>query len=88
MVKTYQEYKDVAFKNGNGFEVFSVSLDQNKIKWEQAIKQDGLVWKNHVSDLQGWANAAGRTYQVNSIPATFLLDGKEISLRKIYAVKH
>jgi len=82
VVKTYQEYKDVAFKNGRGFEVFSVSLDQNKIKWEQGIKQDGLVWKNHVSDLQGWANAAARTYQVNGIPATFLLDGDGNIIKK------
>ena len=82
VVKTYQEYKDVAFKNGRGFEVFSVSLDQNKIKWEQGIKQDGLVWKNHVSDLQGWENAAARTYQVNGIPATFLLDGDGNIIKK------
>jgi thioredoxin-related protein len=82
VVKTYQEYKDVRSKMDEGFEVFSVSLDQNKIKWEQGIKQDGLVWKNHVSDLQGWANAAARTYQVNSIPATFLIDGEGNIIKK------
>jgi len=82
VVKTYNEYKDVRFKNGNGFEVFSVSLDQNKIKWEQGIKQDGLVWKNHVSDLQGWGNAAGQTYGVNSIPATYLIDGEGNIIKK------
>lgn len=57
VVKTYNEYKDVRFKNGDGFEVFSVSLDQNKVAWENGIKQDGLVWENHVSDLQYWRNA-------------------------------
>ena len=30
VVRTYSQYKDAAFKNGDGFEVFSVSLDQNK----------------------------------------------------------
>jgi len=68
VVKTYNEYKDVRFKNGDGFEVFSVSLDQNKTAWEAGIKQDGLVWENHVSDLQYWRNAAAQTYGVNSIP--------------------
>ena len=74
VVKTYNEYKDVRFKNGNGFEVFSVSLDQNK--------DDGLVWENHVSDLQGWRNAAGQTYGVNSIPATYLIDGEGNIIKK------
>ena len=82
VVKTYNEYKDVRFKNGNGFEVFSVSLDQNKVSWEAAIKQDGLVWENHVSDLQGRRNAAGQTYGVNSIPATYLIDGEGNIIKK------
>jgi|SRR5210317_730095 peroxiredoxin len=82
VVKTYNEYKDVRFKNGDGFEVFSVSLDQNKVAWENGIKQDGLVWENHVSDLQYWRNAAARTYNVNSIPATFLIDGEGNIIKK------
>lgn len=82
VVKTYNEYKDVRFKNGDGFEVFSVSLDQNKVAWENGIKQDGLIWENHVSDLQYWRNAAARTYNVNSIPATFLIDGDGNIIKK------
>src|SRR6056300_1022721 len=82
VVKTYNEYKDVRFKNGDGFEVFSVSLDQNKVAWENGIKQDGLVWENHVSDLQYWRNAAAQTYNVNSIPATFLIDGEGNIIKK------
>ena len=82
VVKTYNEYKDVRFKNGDGFEVFSVSLDQNKTAWEAGIKQDGLVWENHVSDLQYWRNAAAQTYGVNSIPATYLIDGEGNIIKK------
>jgi len=59
-----------------------VSLDQNKVSWEAAIKQDGLVWESHVSDLQGWRNAAGQTYGVNSIPATYLIDGEGNIIKK------
>jgi len=59
-----------------------VSLDQNKVAWENGIKQDGLVWENHVSDLQYWRNAAARTYNVNSIPATFLIDGEGNIIKK------
>lgn len=82
VVRTYNEFKDTKFKNGDGFTVFSVSLDQNKQAWERAIEGDGLVWNNHVSDLQGWRNAAARLYNVNSIPATYLIDGEGVILRK------
>jgi len=82
LVKTYDEYKDIRFKNGDGFEVFSVSLDRNKVAWEAGIKQDELVWENHVSDLQYWRNAAAQTYGVNSIPATYLIDGEGNIIKK------
>jgi len=82
VVRTYGKFKDAAFRNGDGFEVFSVSLDQNKAAWEKGIAQDKLVWKNHVSDLQFWRNAAARTYNVNSIPATFLIDGDGVIIKK------
>jgi thiol-disulfide isomerase/thioredoxin len=68
VVKLYEEYK------GKGFEVFSVSLDQDRERWIRAIKDDGLVWTNHVSDLKYWQNEAARLYQVSSIPRTVLLD--------------
>lgn len=68
VVRTYQQYSP------KGFEIFSVSLDQQKEKWVQAIQQDNLTWKNHVSDLKGWQSAAAQLYGVTSIPYTVLLD--------------
>ena len=82
VVKTYNEFKDVAFKGADGFEVFSVSLDRNKTDWEKAIQSDGLVWKNHVSDLKFWQSEAAKIYNVNSIPATFLIDGEGYIIAK------
>lgn len=70
VVEVYNKYK------GKGFEVFSVSLDRpgQKDAWVSAIKQDGLVWDNHVSDLQFWNSAPAGVYGVRSIPSTFLID--------------
>ena len=82
VVRTYNEFKDAAFKNGDGFTVFSVSLDQNKAAWLNGIKKDNLVWENHVSDLQGWRNAAAGLYGVNSIPATYLIDGDGVVIKR------
>lgn len=61
-----------AFKNKN-FTVLSVSLDQEKLNWLQAIKQDNLKW-THVSDLKYWSNAVAQLYHVQSIPQNFLVD--------------
>ena len=82
VVKTYKLYHDKLFKNGRGFEVFSVSLDQNKQSWEAAIAKDGLIWPNHVSDLQYWRSEPARIYNVSAIPATFLVDGEGIIIAK------
>ena len=68
VVRVYQKYRD------QGFEIFSVSLDNNRSKWVEAIKKDNLLWPNHVSDLKGWSSAGGRLYGISSIPATVLVD--------------
>lgn len=75
VVQIYNHYKD------KGFEIFSVSLDSDKSKWQAAIAQDGLVWENHVSDLRGWQNGAAQAYGISSIPHTILVgpDGKIVA---------
>ena len=70
VVRLYQKYHD------KGFEIFSVSLDKSKGQWVKAIQDDGLVWPNHVSDLQGWNSAPGQLYGIRSIPATVLIDAE------------
>ncbi len=82
VVGVYDKYKDTKFQNGKGFTVFSVSLDKDKIAWEQAIKADNLSWENHVSDLQGWNAKFAGVYGVRSIPASFLIDGDGIIVGK------
>ena len=76
VVSAYRKYNAAKFKDGKGFEVFSVSLDKNKDAWKNAIKQDGLFWRYHVSDLGGWQSKAAQLYSVRSIPASFLVDPK------------
>ena len=70
VVKLYEKYKD------QGFTIMSVSMDKDKAKWEAAIIKDKLSWPNHVSDLKGWASAAGGIYGVGSIPFTVLIDAE------------
>jgi len=74
VVKVYNQYKD------KGFDIFSVSYDTKKDKWEKAIKDDSLNWY-HVSDLKGWKNATSDLYGIKAIPSNLLLntDGRIIA---------
>ena len=75
VVAAYQKYHE------KGFDVFGVSFDANKEKWLKAVKDDGLTWAQ-VSDLKGWANAAGKIYGVRSIPHSVLIDREGIIIAK------
>lgn len=75
ILATYMKYKDTSFRNGEGFTVFSVSLDKNKMAWKNAIRKDQLTWPYHVSDLLGWKNASAQQFQIKEIPTNYLIDG-------------
>lgn len=67
VVAMYQKY------HSKGFEVFGVSLDENKENWLKAIQDDSLTW-THVSDLRKWESTCAMTYSVRSIPFSVLID--------------
>lgn len=66
VVKVYNKY------HAKGFEILSVSLDQEKDKWIEAIKNDGLTWL-HISDLGGWQSSVCPLYGIDAIPFTVLV---------------
>ena len=70
VVRIYNLYKN------KGFDIFSVSLDKDAEAWKRAIKSDGLVWPNHVSDLLMWDTPMVQLYGFSGIPYTVLIDQK------------
>ncbi len=82
VVRAYKEFKDKKFKNGEGFTIYSVSLDRSADAWKTAIAKDGLEWPYHVSDLKHWKSEAAKIYKVRGIPTNFLIDGDGIILGK------
>lgn len=75
IVKAYDKYKS------KGFTVVGISLDEDEIRWKEAIEQDGLGW-THMSDLKLWNSAAVQTYNIGSIPASFIVDKEGIIVAK------
>lgn len=76
VVAAYQKFHD------QGFDVLGVSFDTDKEKWLAAIEKDGLTW-THVSDLQGWSNAAGTLYAIAFIPQNALIKDGVIVARNL-----
>lgn len=68
VVKAYKTFKS------KGFDVLSVSIDEENDAWKEAIKNDGLLWEQ-VIDANGWSSKTAQMYGVESIPASFLVDG-------------
>lgn len=82
LVKVYQQYRNTRFTAGNGFAIYSVSLDKDFNAWREGIRTDKLGWDYHVSDLKGWDAAPASLYQVTSIPANLLINGEGVILAK------
>lgn len=81
LVKVYNKFKSQKFKSGEkGFAIYSVALERpNQMqRWVNAIKQDGLIWDEHVSDFKYWQSEPAALYGVRAIPQGYLLDGNGI----------
>ncbi|MEY4963758.1 MAG: hypothetical protein RLZZ323_1077 [Bacteroidota bacterium] len=74
MVAIYKEF------HSKGLNIVGVSLDKDIKAWKNAIANDHLTWIQ-VSHLKHWEEPIARQYNVESIPATFILDasGKVIA---------
>ena len=70
--KLYEKYQS------KGFEIYGISVDEDKFAWKTAIKQDKINWL-HVNDDKGVV--AGK-WNVMYIPYTYLLDktGKVVAV--------
>ena len=68
VIATYKKYHD------QGFEIIGVSLDQDQAKLTGFTKSMNMTWPQFF-DGQGWQNKLAVKYGIESIPATFLLDG-------------
>ncbi|ESU25001.1 putative lipoprotein/thioredoxin [Flavobacterium enshiense DK69] len=67
VVALYNEF------HAKGLNIIGVSLDKDADKWKEAIAKDKLTW-TQVSNLKHWQEPIAKLYNVESIPATFILD--------------
>ena len=67
--EVYKKYADAP----TPFEVYQVAVDSSKPLWITAVLEQQLPWIS-VSDLRGQASTAPRLYNVQKLPANFLID--------------
>lgn len=66
LVELYKKYKS------KKFEIYQVSIDENRFEWVDAIDKDKLSWIN-VGDMKGSVGAVNN-FNVQQIPFNYLLD--------------
>lgn len=73
VLKAYEQLKD------RNLEIVSVSFDENKASWENAVKEDKLPWLQ-VSDLKGMKVKDGlaATLDIKAIPQNLLISPEGI----------
>jgi peroxiredoxin len=69
VIKAYEKHHD------KGFEIIGISLDKNEEGLKNFTKDRNMTWQQYF-DGKGWSNKLAQKYGVQSIPATFLLDGE------------
>ena len=67
VIALYKKY------NSKGFEIVGISLDNNKDNWKKSTDNLNITWPQF-SNLKGWEEDCAKTYGVNSIPHTVLID--------------
>lgn len=69
LVKLYAKYKP------QGFEIFSVSVDDDRKSWERAIQKDKITWLQ-VIDPRNWGAQSAINWGISQLPTTFLINKK------------
>jgi len=75
VVATYKKY------HAEGFDIIGVSLDQDREKLLGYTSQNEMTWPQFF-DGQGWGKKPADKYGIESIPATYLLDGNGVIIAK------
>lgn len=76
-VKYLPQLKEVYSKyHEKGLEIYSLSIDSSKSKWESFLKENGNEWINVLDNKGGGRKSkVWETYAVNLVPMFLLIDG-------------
>ncbi len=79
--RLYHRHHYRSFGKASGFEIYSVSLDDKREAWTNAIAADSLNWVN-VNDPRGFGAECVKTFQFEQIPTNYVIDERGIIIGK------
>ncbi len=81
LVTLYEKYRKL------GFEIFSISIDNDTARWRAAIDLDKMEWRQ-VNQRGGWQSPVVRAWGITKLPSSFLLDreGRFVAIEPSYGV--
>jgi len=56
-----------------GFEIYGISIDENKDDWKKAVATDKISWLQ-VNENGGWNAPVANLWKIDQIPTSYLLD--------------
>lgn len=59
-----------------GFQIVSVSVDEDIDEWKQTISEQGMTWPQMWNGLDDMAASPAMMYSVSAIPSSFLIDAE------------
>lgn len=65
-----------------GFDIYSVALERSLDDWKNTIREDRLIWINHVSELNYMDSRVARQLGIDAIPFNLLIDENRVVLAK------
>lgn len=78
LANLYETYKEGPFADAAGFSILSVGVEEDRERWERAIKQDGLDWPWHIFDqatsLRFFDSPIAQQFSVRQVPTKYLLN--------------
>ena len=80
------QIKEIKLLYGNmdttRMQLISVSIDDDKTEWLNAVKMDSITWQNYVDTKGGWEGTVAKNLNLTYIPSNVLVDktGKIIML--------
>ncbi|MEO5996165.1 MAG: TlpA disulfide reductase family protein [Chitinophagaceae bacterium] len=66
LVRLYAKYK------AKGFEIYGVSIDEDKAAWKKAIAKDNISW-TQVIEVGAWDGRVASAWKVEQLPTSYLL---------------
>lgn len=67
-------YSSLDYKSCDGFEMLSVALQSDKNAWQEDLRNYGLMMLNNGIALRGFFDFSAMRYNLDEVPASFLID--------------